>query len=92
MRHRLWLEAPAFTSLVALNAWLAQRCTALWQKLSHPQDMCRNLYDYWQAERDRLMDVPAAFDGFIEFNKRVTSTCLISHEHNRYSVPASFAN
>jgi hypothetical protein len=22
----------------------------------------------------------------------VTSTCLISHEHNRYSVPASFAN
>ena len=38
------------------------------------------------------MAVPAAFDGFIEFNKRVTSTCLISHEHNRYSVPASFAN
>lgn len=38
------------------------------------------------------MAVPAAFDGFIEFNKRVTSTCLITHENNRYSVPASFAN
>lgn len=23
---------------------------------------------------------------------RVSSTCLITHEHNRYSVPASFAN
>ncbi len=92
MRHRLWQDAPAFPSLVALNVWLAQRCTDLWQELPHPQDKRRTLDDYWQAERDCLMDVPAAFDGFIEFNKRVTSTCLISHEHNRYSVPASFAN
>jgi len=92
MRHRLWQDAPAFPSLVALNAWLAQRCIDLWQELPHPQDKRRTLGDYWQAERDSLMEVPAAFDGFIEFNKRVTSTCLISHEHNRYSVPASFAN
>jgi len=92
MRHRLWQDAPAFPSLVALNAWLQQRCVDLWRELPHPQDKRRTLGDYWQAERDCLMDVPAAFDGFIEFNKRVTSTCLISHEHNRYSVPASFAN
>jgi len=92
MRHRLWQNVPAFPSLVALNAWLQQRCTDLWQELPHPQDKRRTLDDYWRAERDCLMDVPAAFDGFIEFNKRVTSTCLISHEHNRYSVPASFAN
>ena len=92
MRHRLWQDAPAFPSLVALNAWLRQRCTDLWQELPHPQDKRRTLDDYRRAERDCLMDVPAAFDGFIEFNKRVTSTCLISHEHNRYSVPASFAN
>jgi hypothetical protein len=38
------------------------------------------------------MAVPAAFDGFVEYHKRVSSTCLITHEHNRYSVPASFAN
>jgi transposase len=92
MRHRIWQDAPAFASLAALNAWLKQRCVDLWQELPHPQDRHRTLDDYWQAERDCLMDVPAAFDGFIEFNKRVTSTCLISHEHNRYSVPASFAN
>ena len=36
--------------------------------------------------------MPAAFDGFIEHSKRVSSTCLITFEHNRYSVPASFAN
>ncbi len=38
------------------------------------------------------MPVPAAFDGFIEHSKRVSSTCLVTFEHNRYSVPASFAN
>ena len=32
------------------------------------------------------------FDGFIEHAKRVSPTCLIHLERNRYSVPASFAN
>lgn len=92
MRHRLWQDAPAFRSLAELNAWLSARCTSLWQELAHPQDKRRTLGEYWQAEQEVLMAVPATFDGFIEFNKRVSSTCLITHEHNRYSVPASFAN
>ena len=39
-----------------------------------------------------LMALPPAFDGFIEHSKRVSPTCLITFERNRYSVPASFAN
>ncbi len=38
------------------------------------------------------MEVPPAFDGFVEYHKRVSSTCLVTHERNRYSVPAVFAN
>jgi hypothetical protein len=38
------------------------------------------------------MPLPQAFDGFIEKSKRVSPTCLISFDCNRYSVPASFAN
>lgn len=38
------------------------------------------------------MALPPAFDGFVEQSKRVSPTCLISFERNRYSVPASFAN
>ena len=38
------------------------------------------------------MPLPPAFDGFVEQSKRVSPTCLISFERNRYSVPASFAN
>ena len=91
-RRRIWQGAPAFKTLADLNHWLKQRCLELWQELPHPEDKRRTLSEYWAAEREQLMGVPAAFDGFVEFNKRVSSTCLITHEHNRYSVPASFAN
>ncbi len=48
--------------------------------------------DVWADERAALMTLPAAFDGFVEQSKRVSPTCLITFERNRYSVPASFAN
>ena len=38
------------------------------------------------------MPVGHAFDGFIEHTKRISPTCLITFERNRYSVPSSFAN
>ncbi len=91
-RHRLWQDAPAFDSLNALNRWLQQRCVDLWSTLPHPQDKRRTLADYWQAERSHLMMTPAAFDGFVEHSKRVSSTCLVTFEMNRYSVPVTWAN
>ena len=91
-RHRIWHNAPAFQSLAELNQWLKARCLDLWQELPHPEDRQRTIYDLSLAERSALMAMPAAFDGFVEYHKRVTSTCLVTHEHNRYSVPASFAN
>jgi transposase len=91
-RRRIWQGVPGFKSLVELNSWLKQRCLDLWRELPHPEDKQRTVYDYWLGEREQLMAVPAAFDGFVETNKRVSSTCLVSHERNRYSVPASFAN
>ena len=39
-----------------------------------------------------LMPLPPAFDGFVEQTKRVSPTCLISFDRNRYRVPAAFAN
>jgi transposase len=91
-RRRIWQGAPGFKSLNELNQWLKQRCIELWQEIPHPEDRRRSIGDYWQVERKHLMEVPAAFDGFVEYNKRVTSTCLITYDNNRYSVPASFAN
>ena len=38
------------------------------------------------------MQLPRPFDGFVEHTKRVSPTCLVHFERNRYSVPASYAN
>ncbi len=38
------------------------------------------------------MPLGRPFDGFVEHTKRVSPTCLVHFESNRYSVPASFAN
>jgi transposase len=91
-RHRIWHNAPAFRSLTELNDWLEQRCKALWQEIPHPEDKQRTIAEYWAVEKACLMPMPVAFDGFVEQTKRVSSTCLITFEQNRYSVPASFAN
>jgi len=91
-RHGLWYDTPPFKSLQELNQWLQERCQALWQENAHPQLKARSLAQCLEDERPQLMAVPVAFDGFIEHSKRVSSTCLITFEHNRYSVPASFAN
>jgi transposase len=89
---RLWQGAPAFKTLADLNAWLLHRSQALWLELEHPEYKGRSIADVWQEEQEHLMPMPFAFDGFVEQAKRVTSTCLITFDHNRYSVPASFAN
>lgn len=91
-RHGLWYDAPPFKSLQELNHWLSERCQELWQETAHPQLKTRSLAECLADEQPQMMPVPAAFDGFIEYSKRVSSTCLITFEHNRYSVPASFAN
>ena len=91
-RHRIWHGAPAFKSLNELNHWLEGRCKTLWQELQHPEDKRYTIGKLLIEEQAELMPMPVMFDGFVEHSKRVSSTCLITFEHNRYSVPASFAN
>lgn len=91
-RHRIWQVAPGFSDLAALNAWLEQRCQDLWQQIRHPEQSERTLAEVWAEERSTLMAMPPPFDGFVEHAKRVSPTCLIVFERNRYSVPATWAN
>ena len=82
---------PEFPDLAALNAWLEQRCLELWRQTPHGKQP-GSIADVWAEEQAALMPLPVAFDGFVELSKRVSPTCLISFDRNRYSVPASFAN
>ncbi|MCP3670030.1 MAG: IS21 family transposase, partial [Gammaproteobacteria bacterium] len=91
-RYLIWQSAPDFKSLADLNQWLEQRCKILWQERQHPEYKQRTIAECWNDELPHLMSMPPAFDGFVEQAKRVSSTCLINFDRNRYSVPATFAN
>ena len=91
-RHRIWNRLPAFNSLTELNDWLHSKCLSLWDELAHPEQPGRSIADVYAEERSFLMALSCPFDGFVEHTKRVSPTCLVTFERNRYSVPASYAN
>jgi len=90
-RRRLWQKLPSFTDLASLNTWLEERCIAQWGQIPHSA-LSGSIADVHADEVASLMAVGRPFDGFVEHTKRVSPTCLIHFERNRYSVPASLAN
>jgi transposase len=90
-RHRFFQPIPRFASLEALNDWLEFRCKEFWQQTAHGK-MRGTIADLWAEEAQALMPASRLFDGFVEHTKRVSPTCLVHFDRNRYSVPASFAN
>ena len=63
----------------------------MWAEIPHGSQT-GTVADVWREEAQHLVQLPRPFDGFVEHTKRVSPTCLIHLERNRYSVPASFAN
>ena len=90
-RRRLWQPLPSFPDLKALNTWLEQRCIEQWSEIQHGV-LPGTVADAQAEEVASLMPLGRPFDGFVEHAKRVSPTCLVHFERNRYSVPASFAN
>jgi transposase len=92
-RRRIWIEARErrFASFEELNAWLGERCRALWEEIRHPEHKQFSVAEMLEHERLQLMPMPAAFDGYVEEVARVSSTCLVSVARNRYSVPCELA-
>jgi len=90
-RRRLWQRLPEFPDIDALNAWLEKQCIAQWAEISHGK-LPGSIAEVWEREVVDLMAPGRPFDGFVEHTKRVSPTCLVHFDRNRYSVPASFAN
>lgn len=89
---REWLFTPKarFESFTALNDWLATRCRELAER-KHPVEATRTIADCFLQEGPYLRAITSPFDGYVEQMMRVSSTCLVRVERNRYSVPADFA-
>src|SRR5450432_565673 len=75
-RHRLWQPMPSFPDLDALNTWLEAQCIAQWAQIDHGV-LPGTVADVHAAEVASLMPPGRPFDGFVEYPKRVSPTCLI---------------
>ena len=87
-RRRIWQDAGdvRFGSFTELNLWLLARCRALWQELRHPEyDL--PLAEMLEQEQPHLMPMIVPFDGYVETLGKVSSTCLVTFDRNRYSAP-----
>ena len=92
-RRRIWIEAQTrqWHSFDQLNAWLGERCRALWAEIRHPEYKHFSVLEMLEQERTEMMPMPTPFDGYVQREAKVTSTCLVSVQRNRYSVPCEFA-
>jgi len=92
-RRRIWIEAAEqrFHTFTELNAWLAERCRALWAELRHPEHKQFSVAEMLEQEQPHMMPMTEPFDGYVENTARVSSTCLVSVARNRYSVPCELA-
>jgi transposase len=91
VREWLFTPTPRFQGFAELNAWLALRCEELAGR-NHPEQTGRTIADCFAEECPVLIPIKAEFDGYVEKAFRVSSTCLLKIDHNRYSVPADWAN
>jgi hypothetical protein len=85
---REWLFTPKLrcADMEELNAHLAARCDQLARERDHPEFTERKISAVWDEERASLRPMPAPFDGYAEKSSRISATCLVYFERNRYSV------
>lgn len=92
-RRNFFVPRPSFPTLEALNAWLRDQCLELARERSHREMPDRTIAQVFEAdEKPRLHPLGQAFDAFIEHPVRVSPTCLVTFQRNRYSVHAAYAN
>ncbi len=91
---REWLFTPKVrcADLAELNAHLAARCLQLARERHHPEQTSRKIIEVWEEERAALRAMPVPFDGYAEDTARISQTCLVNFERNRYSVDCRFAS
>lgn len=91
IRDLLFRPRPKVKTLDELNAWLADQCVAYARRAKNPEFRERSVIEVFEEEKARLMPYLGPFAGFVEKPMRATTTCLITHDRNKYSVDARAA-
>jgi transposase len=90
IREWLFSPRPRFKDFDELNQWLQAQCLRLSQR-SHPEQRSRSIAELFAEERELLHPFERPFEGYFEQPCRVSSTCTVAYDRNRYSVPAEYA-
>ena len=92
-RRRIWLDAQnqRFSTFAELNVWLGERCRSLWSELRHPEFKELYVAEMLEQEQAQMMPMTTPFDGYVSDEVKVSGTCLVSVQRNRYSVPCEWA-
>lgn len=90
IREWLFSPRPAFKDYDELNGWLHEQCVRLGQR-AHPEQKSRPIAEMFANEQPSLRVIDRSFNGYVEHPCRVSSTCTVAYDRNRYSVPAQYA-
>jgi transposase len=91
-RRRFFSQRRRFEGLADLNQFLLSQCLGWAKTQPHPQDQARTIWEvYEQQERPQLTRIELPFEGFVERDVRVSTTCLVAFDRNHYSVNSAKA-
>jgi transposase len=89
VRERFFTPRLRFKSYDELNAWLLDKCVAYAKAHRHPEIADRTIWEVFEEERPKLVQLRGRFDGFHAVSASVSKTCLVRFDNNKYSVKAS---
>ena len=92
MRQGVFVPRLKADSLESLNAMIIQKVEDIEAKRKHPEFRDKTIIEVFAEERPILQPLPIAFRGYIERESKVSSTCLVQVDRNRYSVDCHYAN
>jgi hypothetical protein len=89
VRERFFTPRLRFKNLDELNAFLLDKCVAYAKAHKHPEIADKTIFEVFEDERPKLVQVRGRFDGFHATQCPVSKTCLVRFDNNKYSVRAS---
>lgn len=91
LRDHLFTPRLRFSNLAELNAHLSEQCRYRARLSKHPEFSDKTIWEVYEEEKPLLVHQSNRFEAYSSVTKKASSTCLVYHDHNRYSLPCEYA-
>lgn len=93
LRERFFVPRLKMADMTSLNTHLLNCCIELANTHLHPDQKDSTIFQVFeQNERSTLRPLMPVFDGYAQRCCKVSSTCLVHFDRNRYSVECRYAH